>query len=251
MNPTLKGCATLLLAFGLAVPRAGAGPFAARDRHSPLVRGVVPRLPRRWSPSAARDGKRVMIYIGQDGCPYCTRLMTANFSQPAIVDKTRRHFVAIALNLWGDRATVWTDGRAMPKRRWRANWACSSRPRCCSSTSGGRWSCGLDGYYPPQRFDAVLDYVAARKEDTEPLGDYLRRVVREPASPTMHDEPFFAGPPYDLQRRTGGKPLAVVFEAPIARPATSCIAKASRVPKCSRWSESSTSSALRSAPARR
>jgi thioredoxin-related protein len=76
----------------------------------------------------------------------------------------------------------------------------------------------VDGYYPPQRFDAVLDYVATRREGTEPLGDYLRRVVSEPASPTLHDEPFFAGPPYDLQRRTGGKPLAVVFEAPDCAP---------------------------------
>ena len=55
---------------------------------------------------AAKEGKRLLVYVGQDGCPYCTKLMTANFSQRAIVDKTRRHFVAIALNLWGDRETT-------------------------------------------------------------------------------------------------------------------------------------------------
>jgi thioredoxin-related protein len=56
---------------------------------------------------AARSGKRVMVYFGQDGCPYCKALMVANFgTSPAaqkITAKTRQHFVAIALNLWGDR----------------------------------------------------------------------------------------------------------------------------------------------------
>lgn len=65
---------------------------------------------------AAAQGRRVMLYFGQDGCPYCTALMQTNFSQRAIVDKTRRHFVAIALNLWGDREIAWIDGRRMTEK---------------------------------------------------------------------------------------------------------------------------------------
>ena len=51
---------------------------------------------------AAREKKRLMLYFGQDGCPYCRELMQTNFTQPAIVDKARRNFVAIALNVWGE-----------------------------------------------------------------------------------------------------------------------------------------------------
>ena len=32
---------------------------------------------------AAKDGKRVMVYFGQDGCPYCTQLMETNFRSSA------------------------------------------------------------------------------------------------------------------------------------------------------------------------
>jgi len=167
---------------------------------------------------AAREGKRVMIYVGQDGCPYCTRLMTANFSQPAIVDKTRRHFVAIALNLWGDRDTVWTDGRAMAEKDLARALGVQFTPTLLFLDERGKVAVRVNGYYPPQRFDALLDYVAERREATEPLGDYLRRVVRETASPTLHDEPFFLPPPYDLRRVRGGKPLAVVFETPDCTP---------------------------------
>ncbi len=47
---------------------------------------------------AAKQGKRVMIYFGQDGCPYCRELMRVNFSQKDIVDQARGHFVAVAGN---------------------------------------------------------------------------------------------------------------------------------------------------------
>src|SRR2546430_5804353 len=42
---------------------------------------------------AAKEGKRLMIYFGQDGCPYCKALMQTNFTQPRIVEKTRGNFV--------------------------------------------------------------------------------------------------------------------------------------------------------------
>src|SRR5688572_24602889 len=60
---------------------------------------------------AAKEGKRVMLYFGQDGCPYCTRLMEVNFRQARIVDKMRKNFVALAFNIWGDREVTWVDGR--------------------------------------------------------------------------------------------------------------------------------------------
>src|SRR3989344_7479446 len=47
---------------------------------------------------AARNGKRLMVYFGQDGCPYCAELFNNNFSQAHIVEYTRKHFDAAELN---------------------------------------------------------------------------------------------------------------------------------------------------------
>ena len=41
---------------------------------------------------AAREGRRMFIYFGQDGCPYCTQLMVTNFSQRPIVEKNAQAF---------------------------------------------------------------------------------------------------------------------------------------------------------------
>src|SRR5947208_1532417 len=65
---------------------------------------------------AARDGKRVMAYFGQDGCPYCKQLMVNNFSQRDIVARMHASFVAVALNIWGDRETTWVDGVVRPEK---------------------------------------------------------------------------------------------------------------------------------------
>jgi thioredoxin-related protein len=161
---------------------------------------------------AARDGRRLMIYFGQDGCPYCTKLMTTNFAQPRIVDKTRRHFMPVALNVWGDREATWTDGRTLSEKELARTLGVQFTPTILFLDETGNVVVRLDGYYPPQRFEAVLDYVAGRHEKREPLSAWLARHAKERASPTLHDQPFLMRPPYDLARKPGGKPLAVIFE---------------------------------------
>jgi len=161
---------------------------------------------------AAREGKRVLVYFGQDGCPYCTKLMTSNFSQRAIVDKTRRHFVPIALNLWGDRDVTWIDGRTMSEKALGRALDVQFTPTILILDEAGRVIVRLNGYYPPQQFEAVLDYAAGKLETRTTLAEHLRVAVKEKARPTLNPQPFLLKPPYDFARRPGGRPLAVIFE---------------------------------------
>ncbi|MEW5890290.1 MAG: thioredoxin fold domain-containing protein [Pseudomonadota bacterium] len=161
---------------------------------------------------AARDGKRLMLYFGQDGCPYCTQLMQTNFTQPAIAAKTRQHFLPVALNLWGDREVTWLDGKVMSEKELARQLKVQFTPTLLFFDENGQVIVRLNGYYPPHRFEAVLDYVAGRMEKRQSLADYLSAAVKEGASAELHDEPFFLKPPYDLKRKRGGKPLVVLFE---------------------------------------
>jgi len=160
---------------------------------------------------AAGAGKRLMVYFGQDGCPYCKELIQTNFSQKALADKTHRHFTAIALNIWGDREVTWTDGRKFSEKQFAAFLKVQFTPTLLFFDERGKVVARLNGYYPPHRFDAVLDYVAGRMETRLSLAEHLKTAATESASPALHDEPFFLKPPYDLRRR-GKKPLAVLFE---------------------------------------
>jgi len=162
---------------------------------------------------AARAGKRVMIYVGQDGCPYCSKLMTANFSQADIVALARERFVPIALDLWGDRETTWIDGRAQPEKALAQRLGVQFTPTLLFLDETGSVVVRLDGYWPPQRFRAVLGYVAAKREAIEPLADWLAVHAKESPSVARADEPFLMRAPLDLSRRPGGKPLALLVES--------------------------------------
>ena len=158
---------------------------------------------------AAAQGKRVMLYFGQDGCPYCTALMQTNFSQRAIVDKTRRHFVAIALNLWGDREVVWLDGRRMSEKALGRELRVQFTPTLLFLDEQGGVALRLNGYLPPHRFEAALDYAAGLAGKGMRYDEYIKTAIKEAASATLHDEAFFAAPPVALM---GTKPVALLFE---------------------------------------
>jgi thioredoxin-related protein len=167
---------------------------------------------------AAKSGRRLMVYFGQDGCPYCRELMVTNFSQRRIVDKTRKHFVAIALNIWGDREVAWIDGRTMTEKVLARTLDVQFTPTLLFFDEKMNVVARLNGYYPPHRFEAVLDWVAGQREKKETLAAYLARSTPDAANAKLAAEPFFVKAPHDLTRRSGGKPLAVFFETPYCRP---------------------------------
>jgi thioredoxin-related protein len=161
---------------------------------------------------AAKQGKRLMVYFGQDGCPYCTALMQTSFRQPGIVEKARGHFVALALNIWGDREVTWMDGKTMREKDFARFLKVQFTPTLVFFDEKGVVVARLNGYYPPHRFEAALDYVAGRMEAKLPFAEHMKMAVREAASEKLHDQPFFMPLPHDLRRKQGAKPLAVLFE---------------------------------------
>ncbi len=163
---------------------------------------------------AAKQGKRLMIYFGQDGCPYCRELMRVNFSQKDIVDKTRASFVAVAVNMWGDREVTWTDGKRLSEKTLAARLGIQFTPTLLFLDEKGGVALRVNGYYPPHQLRVALDYVAGKEERKTPFAAYLQRHAREPASGALHEQAFFLKPPLDLDRsrRPAARPLAVLFE---------------------------------------
>ncbi|HXZ48057.1 MAG TPA: thioredoxin fold domain-containing protein [Usitatibacter sp.] len=158
---------------------------------------------------AARDGKRLMIYFGQDGCPYCKALMTVNFAQPDIVELTRRRFVAIALNIWGDREVTWVDGRRTSEKELARALRVQFTPTLLFLDEKGAIVLRLNGYSPPGSFRVALEYAGLPGTPRESFTDYLARRVREPGP----GGPAAGAPPVDVARLlAGGNPVLVVYE---------------------------------------
>ena len=167
---------------------------------------------------AAAAGKRLMVYFYQDGCPYCEKLLETNFGLREIADKTRATVDVISLNMWGDREVTGLDGQPTTEKQFAEGLKVMFTPTLLVFNERAEVILRVNGYYAPHRFDALLDYIAQRKEGEMSFRDYY--AARDPveASGTLHQDDSFLQPPYRLASRESGKPLLVLFEQKVCAP---------------------------------
>ena len=164
---------------------------------------------------ATAGRKRLVLYFGQNGCPYCKRLMEVNFTQPEIVAKTRRHFDMVEINIFGSREVSWLDGKTRSEKELAALLKVQFTPTLLFLDERGEIALRVNGYYPPPRFNAALDYVSQRRERQETFAVYLARTQPAAHAAGPRDETLFRPAPFVLDRRKpAARPLAVFFEQP-------------------------------------
>ncbi len=162
---------------------------------------------------AAANGKRVMLYFYQDGCPYCAKLIQDNFTQRSVVEKTRKYFDVIAINMWGDREVTDLAGNRVTEKQFAKEARVMFTPTLLLLTEKAKLALRINGYFAPHKLEAALDYVGQKMENKLPFRDYLQKVAASPASGKLHKEDFFLKPPYNLQSLTrSNKPLLLLFE---------------------------------------
>ncbi len=161
---------------------------------------------------AAADGRRVLLYFYQDGCPYCRKLIETSFSLAGTVRKTREHFEVIAINLWGDREVTDLAGTQTTEKEFARALRVMFTPTLLFLDERGGVVLRLNGYFPPHRFNAALDYAAQYSGGNPAFLDYLARVDPAPASGVLHDEASSLAPGSDLAARGRDRPLLVMFE---------------------------------------
>ncbi len=162
---------------------------------------------------ATAAGKRTLIYFGQNGCPYCVRLMEVNFKDPAIVATTRRHFDVIEINILGSRAVTWLDGKTRSEKEFALFLQVQFTPTLLFLDEKGAIALRVNGYYPPPRFSAALDYVAGRHEKKISFAAFQKDPPRGAYSATPRSAALFRAGPYVFDRRApAARPLAIFFE---------------------------------------
>lgn len=163
---------------------------------------------------AARNGRRLVVFFSQDNCPYCNLLVERNLAQRDIEAALRAHFDVIALNMWGDREVTGLDGATHTEKTFAATLKVQFTPTLLFLDEQGGVVLRLNGYVPPARFKAALDWVAGRMEGRLPFRDYVASLegAAEPGDKELIREPFFKALT-DLRRRGKAlRPLAVFFE---------------------------------------
>ena len=119
---------------------------------------------------AGAEGKKLIIFIEQAGCPYCRELHEVNLRDPEIVAYLNEHFVSVQLDLRGSREVTDFDGEAMEERALTRKWGMIYTPTLVffsPDKAGDGTKIGRDlavsvmpGYFKPFHFRTMLEYVA-------------------------------------------------------------------------------------------
>ena len=65
---------------------------------------------------AQSQGKHLLLYFHQEGCPYCLAMENTAFPDPRVDALLRKHFLGIDLNIWGDRLVTLADGEEISEK---------------------------------------------------------------------------------------------------------------------------------------
>ena len=161
---------------------------------------------------AADENRRLMVFFFQDGCPYCKKLLEDNFGQRAIAEKTQKYFDVVTLNIWGDREVTVGD-KVLTEKDFAAALKVQYTPTLMFFNEKNKVVFRANGYYPPEKFNTVLDYVGQHMENSESYQSYLTRVAPQPSTCRLHtDVANIKSPGNFKQALQSGKHLLVMFE---------------------------------------
>jgi len=117
---------------------------------------------------AAAAQKHLMIFVTQNGCPWCKKLVEVNFRDKTIVERMQKQFDSVEVNLFGSSETVWTDGTRATEKTLAARLKVRGTPTLMFLDERGAVVLRLNGYYEPDRFLLALDYVSNREYRAQP-----------------------------------------------------------------------------------
>ena len=158
---------------------------------------------------AADNNKRLLIYYYQDGCPYCKKLLEENFSQRDISDKTQKYFDVVSINLWGDKEVTVGD-KVYTEKEFAEALKVQYTPTLLFFNENNKIVFRANGYYPPEKFGALLDYIGKKQELKISYQDYMEKVNPQVSTGRLHDDINTVASITDLSKT--GKPLLVMFE---------------------------------------
>jgi thioredoxin-related protein len=110
---------------------------------------------------AAKAGKRLVYYFWLEGCPYCERMEQVTFRDAAVVARMQREFVAVAINVRGDREATWTDGTRLTEKTLTQKLAIRGTPTLVFFDEQGGIALRTSGYLDPAQLGAMLDRARA------------------------------------------------------------------------------------------
>ena len=162
---------------------------------------------------AFAEGRHLMLYFYQDGCPYCKMFIENDLGQYDIAEYAQQNFDIVAINIFGALEVTDVDGEALAESKYAMKTKVMFTPTLLVYGEDGSVVFRMNGYYPPPRFRAVMRFIAERRYADERFVEYYGSQEKQAEGGVLHvSDSTLPGPPFDLTKRDPDKPLLVMFE---------------------------------------
>ncbi|MEW8692685.1 MAG: thioredoxin fold domain-containing protein [Candidatus Thiodiazotropha endolucinida] len=169
---------------------------------------------------AVGKGKQgLMVFVSTRHCSYCKAFIQNVLSLPDIRQRVERFFNVVGLEIFDDSEMTDPAGRSFRVKEFVSANKTAYTPSMIFYGANGAQQLKIVGYYPPEKFREVLEYLEGSHYLREPLRDYLVKTANTSSETTgriISDPVLFSKPPYQLDRHTrvAEQPLLVLFERP-------------------------------------
>lgn len=168
---------------------------------------------------ALKEGKKgLMVYFGLKRCSYCQAFLENTLSQPDIEQRVRRLFDTVGMDIFSDVEMKDPSGQAHVVKDFVTLKKANYSPTLIFYGRKGRELLKIVGYYPPDKFRRVLDYLEGQHYERERLYTYINRHKSESGQTKagIQKDKLFANSNYILERKNkpASRPLLVLFEQP-------------------------------------
>ncbi|MBK1704197.1 thioredoxin family protein [Halochromatium glycolicum] len=164
--------------------------------------------------AAGKEG--LFLFFTTQGCSYCHLFIEQSLGDPTLAARLREHFDSIGLEIFSDAEMTDFDDKQTRVKTFALEQGVEFAPSLLFVDTDGEPLLRLTGYYGPERFAQVLDYLTTDAGEGLSWREYLAvlRSDRSGSAAPLRSDPLFAEPPFALNRSEfpAERPLLVLFE---------------------------------------
>ena len=124
---------------------------------------------------AGASGKRgVILMLSQSNCSHCQAFLDTTLSDPATVRRVQAHYDVVALDIFSDLELTNIDGSVSTVKDFAETVSARLTPTLIFLGTEGRALLKVIGFYPPETFEHVLDYIDGAHYERSTLSSYIQ-----------------------------------------------------------------------------
>jgi thioredoxin-related protein len=172
---------------------------------------------------ARKAGKRgILIFFSQENCFHCQAFIDTTLRDKVIVKRLTNSYDVIGLDIFSDNEVTRIDGMQTTVKNFAEHAQARFTPTLLFIGVEGKLLLRIVGFYPPEKFARVLDYLEGGHYRRLTLRAYLqttKQLKNADAQSFDYERALFETPPLALNQVAGpNQPLLVVFENPACNP---------------------------------